>query len=540
MELDLTAPNPMHERCLPGDAWSTVNAAENYQGVMSPLGYTYWMGIAELGITGCFYDLGVLKSSDVKIGASPGERNAGIFFGRYAGNVNYFRRLCDLTPGTSGDAFESQIFGTVRPDAPSCPSMRRYPVVALKAPVLVARLPKQIATMTRRMREWWTFATSPAGLARSGDVQLRDAYEMTRYAIRTHMSGTFLAQAMFDKLGGLAERIGRPGLHLEISTGYGQLEETALVADLLQVAHGGASLEEFLATYGFRCAGEVELSVPSWRERPSMVERLVAKYRLNLPQLDPAEQERQRMANRIAAERTLLAELPAVRRPGARLVLRLAHTFIPLREQGKAALARGFDGCRAAARSRGRELVAGGVLSDVDDVFYLTLEEILGSAPPDACSLVAHRRALRTAYEKFNIPARFEGNPEPVPIEEAGPDRVTELSGVAAAFGTVEGRARVILDAEECDQLEPGEILVCRTTDPSWALAFHLAAGCVIDIGSASSHGAIIAREMGLPCVINTGNGTSLLRTGDLLHVDGTSGAVTVLEPLGSGTLSAG
>ena len=94
-----------------------------------------------------------------------------------------------------------------------------------------------------------------------------------------------------------------------------------------------------------------------------------------------------------------------------------------------------------------------------------------------------------------------------------------------------EGRARVLASAEDCDDLEPGEILVCRTTDPSWASAFYLAGGAVIDIGSTSSHGAIVAREMGLPCVIGTGTGTSLLRTGDLIRVDGAAGLVTVLEP---------
>jgi pyruvate,water dikinase len=110
-------------------------------------------------------------------------------------------------------------------------------------------------------------------------------------------------------------------------------------------------------------------------------------------------------------------------------------------------------------------------------------------------------------------------------------ERVTQVSGVAAAHGVVEGRARVLASADEVDDLEPDEILVCRTTDPSWASAFHLVSGAVIDIGSTSSHGAIVAREMGLPCVIGTGNGTALLRTGDLIRVDGGKGLVTVLEP---------
>jgi phosphoenolpyruvate synthase/pyruvate phosphate dikinase len=108
--------------------------------------------------------------------------------------------------------------------------------------------------------------------------------------------------------------------------------------------------------------------------------------------------------------------------------------------------------------------------------------------------------------------------------------RVASVTGVAAAHGVAEGLARVLASADDLDDLEPDEILVCRTTDPSWASAFHLAAAAVIDIGSTSSHGAIVAREMGLPCVIGTGNGTQLLRTGDRIRVDGGTGVVTILE----------
>lgn len=89
----------------------------------------------------------------------------------------------------------------------------------------------------------------------------------------------------------------------------------------------------------------------------------------------------------------------------------------------------------------------------------------------------------------------------------------------------------MITDALDCDQIEPGEILVCHTTDPSWASAFHLVSAVVIDVGSVASHGAIIAREFGIPCVINTGDGTGALRTGDIIRVDGTAGTVTVLTP---------
>jgi pyruvate,water dikinase len=96
----------------------------------------------------------------------------------------------------------------------------------------------------------------------------------------------------------------------------------------------------------------------------------------------------------------------------------------------------------------------------------------------------------------------------------------------------VTGRARVVLDPAAAE-LEPGEILVCRTTDPGWVSLFHLAGGVVIDMGGQMSHGAIVARELGIPCVIGTGDGTRRLRTGDLVCLDGTAGQVQILKSEG-------
>jgi pyruvate,water dikinase len=187
---------------------------------------------------------------------------------------------------------------------------------------------------------------------------------------------------------------------------------------------------------------------------------------------------------------------------------------------------------RAAARARGQELVDGGQLADGEDVFYLTTDEIADPVPDDAARLVEERRRVRKEYQTVTVPKFWVGNPEPVPLTaDGGGDRSTDVSGIGASAGVVEGRARVITDALDCDQLEPGEILVCHTTDPSWASAFHLVSAVVIDIGSVASHGAIISREFGIPCVINTGVGTTALRTGDILQVDGTAGTVTVVTP---------
>lgn len=530
MTLDLHAPNPMHRESGPNDAWSTINTRENYQGVMSPLGATLWLPVSDRAVNGTFCDLGALRRREVVVGRTPEESSSTVFYGRYTASINYFRRISDLIPGQSGAAFEEQIFGSSRAQAPDTSSKRRYPVVAVKAPWAVVTLPRRIRAMSHEVDTWWRLATSPAGMSRPVETQFDQALAKLEYAMRVHVAGTFVAQGVFDALSGLADTAGRPGLHLELSTGYGQMVETELVAALNDVALGRKTMPEFLSEYGFRCAGEIEVSNPSWRERPDLVQRLVDKYRTAPERQDLAAAAAARSQERTRAEKELLAALPLPKRLLGRLLIRLAATYIPLREEGKAALAKGFDGARAACAVRGAQLVAAGVIDDARDVFYLTLDEIRGTPPPNARDLVAARRELRAAYEQIDVPDAWVGPPVPVPLAPAGEQDVETVTGVAAAHGVAEGFARVLASADDLDDLEPDEILVCRTTDPSWASAFHLAAGAVIDIGSTSSHGAIVAREMGMPCVIGTGDGTGVLRTGDLIRVDGGAGVVTVLK----------
>jgi len=527
-ELDLHAANPMHCASGPDDVWSTVNTRENYAGVMSPLGASLWLPLCDRAVAGSFADIGVVPAGGIAAEAARKPPCSAVFYGRYTAGISYFRRMSQLIPGNSGASFEEQYFASSNAEA-APRSRRRHPVIAAKAPLTTARLSRRFHATAARTDTWWRFATSAAGGARPAEVQLREALVRLEDVMRVHMVVCFVAQGVFDALGKLAASVDRPGLHLQLATGYGQMAELELVATLDRVAHGEATLEQFLAEYGFRCAGEIELSNPTWREAPELIEKLIVKYR-DAARPDPAAQARQRTAVREAAQAELLGALPRHKRPIAALLLRLARTFIPMREEGKATLAKGFDGTRVAVRARGRELVAAGLLDTEDDVFYLSFEEVHGVVPAHARELVSTRRALRIAYEKFDLPDHWAGRPEPIVVVVDTDARADSVTGTAAAHGVVEGRARVLHTAEQCDELEPDEVLVCHTTDPSWASAFHLAAGVVIDVGSISSHGAIVAREMGLPCVIGTGNGTAVLRTGDLLRVDGGAGTVTVLE----------
>ena len=247
----------------------------------------------------------------------------------------------------------------------------------------------------------------------------------------------------------------------------------------------------------------------------------------------------QRREARLRAEAELLAATPRLGRARARAVLKFAERQIPLREVGKAAFLQAIDVSRAAARSIGAGLAEKGALDDPEDVFYLTFDELRGEIPPDARELAAERRRIRDGYLEAKLPdGVWSGEAEMVEISEPSGDGPDLLTGIPVSPGVVEGRARVVRDPNAGIAIEPGEVLVCETTDPSWASYFLVASALVIDIGGAVSHGAIVARELGIPCVINTGNGTSAISTGDLLAVDGAAGEVRVLERA-SGPVSA-
>jgi pyruvate,water dikinase len=191
-----------------------------------------------------------------------------------------------------------------------------------------------------------------------------------------------------------------------------------------------------------------------------------------------------------------------------------------------------FDVVRAAARVIGTQLATDGQLDSADDVFYLTLAELRGRLPADCAGTVRERRALRQRYLELELPLDWIGMPVPTRSAQATPATISDISRIDAlgvSAGKVEGIAKVVIDPNDSEAFEPGDILICHTTDPSWSSHFFIAAAVVIDIGGALSHGAIVARELGIPCVINTQVGTRAIRSGDRIAVDGDSGTVDIL-----------
>jgi pyruvate,water dikinase len=240
---------------------------------------------------------------------------------------------------------------------------------------------------------------------------------------------------------------------------------------------------------------------------------------------------RERATRRAAAERRLREGLIGPPRLLAGRVLAMARTFLPLREVGKATFLQAIDGGRAATRALGERLAADGVLEQPEDIQYLTVDEVLGAPPADVAVTVARRRAKFAEYRGYRLPDRWTGSPvaEIIEVGQGAPaEDGLRITGIPVSDGVAEGVARVISDSHK-QELEMDEILVCETTDPSWVSFFLVASAVVIDMGGPLSHGAIIARELGIPSVINTRGATRQLRSGQRIRVDGSAGVVEVL-----------
>jgi pyruvate,water dikinase len=356
--------------------------------------------------------------------------------------------------------------------------------------------------------------------------------ELFTAAMTAHSHATFLSSAIYEPLAGLVD--GRTDVLTDLLSGYGGMVEVGMLHALWEVAHERRTMADWLSRYGYLAPYAGNLRSRSWREDPGPIYRLLAAYRTVAESGAPASVERGRVAARRHAESQLWALRPTAKRPGIRLLLGLAAHFIPLREVGKNCYLRAVDAARAGVRIVGADLTERGKLTDPEDVWFLTWDELLSAYPEDAAAVIEQRRAQHATFETLTIPDLFHGCPDPVPIAapEAGGTDHEELvlHGLGACGGIVEGRARVIADPTlDYDGLEPGEILVAAATDPSWTTLFVGAAAVVTDLGGALSHGAIVARELGLPCVTNVKTGTAVIRTGDLVRVDGSSGTVTRL-----------
>ena len=294
----------------------------------------------------------------------------------------------------------------------------------------------------------------------------------------------------------------------------------------------------FMQRHGHHTRGEIELFNPRWSECPDFVLDMVRGYvdAIDAGHPGPIVRQEALASERVALENKCIARLKnPLKRAIYRLVLHRAQDGGRFRENLKSELIRCFAFLRRFLLELGSRLAARGRLADRNDVFFLEIEEIqsgsLWGPGTDLRALIAGRRALYEQNLKITPPAVIVGRFDPTAFVPDAVDRGTKVfHGLGVSAGTATGRARVILRSDAHERVQPGEILVAPFTDPGWTPYFVAAAGIVMDMGGILSHGSIVAREYGIPAVVNVGPATQIIRTGQWLEVDANRGVVTVLD----------
>jgi phosphohistidine swiveling domain-containing protein len=519
----------------PGRYWTTTNLGEAAPDVLSPMDVSIWGETAERGWLYSMKVFGVLPPS-VQASKNTNDWGLSIFYGRIALNVDAVRSTVVTLPGVSGDDFERDLCGSVRPDAPPVKGKKsRIPVIAVKAPRTLLRQSKVMHANYAETRAWWEREVFGDAATAAPLGRLTEAQKRFEKVFSDHCAWRFVFSGAQSAITDAATKAADPLLATRLMSGVGDVFETRMADELWRVAHSELDEGSFLREWGYHGPNEGNVDARVWREDPSPVRALIKSYSERDDVERPRDREARSVALGVEAEKALLAATSAAKRPAMRWLMRRARNIVRTLQVGKAAYLMCIDGVRRAARDFGAEQVAAGVFAEVDDVFYLQIEEcreLAAGRLPNVAEIVAARRRYRLAHRRVELPVFFRGMPEPIvreaPIE--GDRGEVEFSGAASGGAQVEGRARVLLDVNDAISLDDGDILVCRFTDPSWAPLMSLAEALVIDVGGSASHGAVVARELGIPYVIGTERGTTLVRDGDRILVDGEKNLVRVLS----------
>lgn len=299
----------------------------------------------------------------------------------------------------------------------------------------------------------------------------------------------------------------------------------------------GAALHDYLDKWGFRSSGELMLVKPTPKEDPLPVLRLLKTY-VATEGPGPAEKSKHQAGEREEATRNARRQMGPVRGTILSFVLRMTQASIRLRERARMKQALLYTRLRHVALALGEKLVECGELDTPEDVFFLELDEAisLGNGRGTDTKCVNARRAEMAknqtwaAPDSFVLPKGEEYFYSPN-VDAQGVTVISDLlSGLSACGGQASGTAAVVLDVSEIDRIRKDQILVTRQTDPGWASVFFLVKGLVIERGGLLSHGAIIAREYGIPAVVDVEGATKLITDGDTLRIQGDQGRVQIVR----------
>lgn len=333
--------------------------------------------------------------------------------------------------------------------------------------------------------------------------------------------------------------------HAEVVAFLKDVQDEGFLDELPKLAGGTEArdaIESYLDRYGMRCVGEIDITRPRWRERPATLVPVILD---NVRNFEPGAAERRFEEGRQKAqqkEQDVLARLRALpdgdrKADATKRMIDRVRTFIGYREYPKYGIVSRYFVYKQALLEEAERLVRAGVLPEKEDAFYLTFQEfhdVVRSHQVDD-RLIQQRKEAFRSYHALTPPRVLTSDGEAVTGAYRRDDvPAGALIGLPVSAGTIEGRARVILDMADAD-LEAGDILVTPFTDPSWSPLFVGIAGLVTEVGGLMTHGAVIAREYGLPAVVGVERATRLIRDGERIRVHGTDGYIEILRDAAGG-----
>lgn len=296
------------------------------------------------------------------------------------------------------------------------------------------------------------------------------------------------------------------------------------------------AIQDYLGKYGMRCVGEIDITRTRWSENPAALLPMILTNVRNFEQGAAGhrfEQGRQEAWKKEQEVLQRLLVLPGGEQKAAdtkRMIDRV-RTFIGYREYPKYGMISRYLVYKLALLEEAERLTGAGLLESEEDAFFLTLQELheLTRTGQGYGEVIRERREAFRSFEVLTPPRMLTSDGEAISGSYRRDDLPEgALSGLAVSGGTVEGRARVVLNVADAD-LEPGDILVTAYTDPSWSPLFVAISGLVTEVGGMMTHGAVIAREYGLPAVVGVDQATRTIQDGQRIRVNGTDGFVEIL-----------
>jgi phosphohistidine swiveling domain-containing protein len=558
-------------------AWTRGNAADVFPDPFSPLGKTLVLqeGMSR-GLRDAYIELGALSYDEFE---SPEAPDLFKVFGGYVYNpLTMTRVLGARMPGASPEMIDKAFFDE-RDEVPPyeeqpwhvSPEHEAKLGESMAWSMSATELPELDADrrMVRSLREHrpdLTTLTDAALLARA-----RSMAPLLQQTFENAMRVSSMAPNGPGALGAVCEALGDPTLSIRLLAGIevdsgapshamwelGRIaaasEEVAAafdagpdqVLDILRASDSNEArdfldrFDAFLYEHGARAQNEYDPYSASWEVRPRIALAAIDLMRRSDESQAPGNRTSASVAerDRIAAEiRTKIAGDPET--AGLfEAALQSAQVFLSGRERAKTNVVTVINEMRVALREFGRRLVERGVITQVEQVFMVTNDELdqLRLHPDTMKDLIAERwtqfQSLFDYEPVFIVNGRVPALSEMTRRGGKNLAQVTAglvLTGAAGSGGTATGRARVILDAADPAGLEPGDILVAPQTDPSWVPLFVPAAGVVVNVGAMGSHAMIVSRELGVPCVASVADATDIIPDGAIVTIDGNAGTVTI------------